>query len=71
MMKFGDYVEEDWMATWLNQASTMHALGVDKLTKGRIHRHTGCDPTVGYRFAATGDGWVSRTTVFTVRTDQG
>ena len=56
MMKFGDYDEEAWMATWLNQASTMHALGVDKLTKGRIHRHTGCDPTVGYRFAATGDG---------------
>lgn len=56
MAKFGEYDEEAWMATFLNQDSTMHALGVDKASHGRVHKHTGCDPTVGYRFSATGDG---------------
>ena len=56
MAKFGDYDEEAWMAKFLNQPSTMHALGVDKASHGRVHKHTGCDPTVGYRFTATGDG---------------
>ena len=56
MAKFGDYDEEAWMATFLNQQSTIHALGVDKLSHHRMKGHTGCDPTVGYRFSATGDG---------------
>lgn len=56
MEKFGDYVEEGYMHTFLNQKSTMHDLGVDKASHGRIRNHTGCDATVGYKFAATGDG---------------
>lgn len=56
MEKFGDFAEEDWMHDFLNQKSTFEHLGVDKLSHGRVHKHTGCDPTVGYRFSATGDG---------------
>lgn len=56
MEKFGDFEEEDWMATWLNQKDTMHRLGVDKASHGRVKGHTGCDPTVGFKFASTGDG---------------
>ncbi|KAK9897505.1 peptidase S10, serine carboxypeptidase [Cystobasidium minutum MCA 4210] len=56
MEKFGDYDEEEWMATWLNQKDTMHRLGVDKASHGRVKGHTGCDPTVGFKFASTGDG---------------
>lgn len=75
MEKFGDYDEEEWMHTFLNQPSTMQALGVDKASHGRIKKHTGCDPTVGYRFSATGDGqvfgscetWAILTSGFTVQ----
>merc|ERR1711939_1253530 len=56
MEKFGEYDEEAYMHTFLNQKSTLHTLGVDKESHGRVKNHTGCDPTVGYKFSATGDG---------------
>lgn len=59
MEKFGEYDEEAWMAHFLNQKSTMHTLGVDLESHGRVKKHTGCDPTVGYRFSSTGDGYAA------------
>lgn len=55
MEKFDNFEELDWVATWLNQEETMHKLGVDKASHGRVKGNTGCDRMVKYKFLVTGD----------------
>lgn len=46
------YDEIDWIETYANQPEVRAALGVDY----EAGNYTGCDDSVGYRFALTGDG---------------
>ncbi|BGP38665.1 hypothetical protein JCM10449v2_002600 [Rhodotorula kratochvilovae] len=54
--KFGDYVEEKWIAHWLNLDSVRHELGVDLDPHGHgVKRFVGCSDKVMEHFTLSGD----------------
>ncbi|UZJ52960.1 hypothetical protein CBS101457_002280 [Exobasidium rhododendri] len=57
-LHFGDYKEDDWFATFLNDNKTKEALGIDFSGAGDRHDGTflSCSDNVYKNFAKTGDG---------------
>jgi cathepsin A (carboxypeptidase C) len=57
-LHYGDYEEDDWFATFLNDNKTKAALGIDKTGAGDHHDGTflSCSDNVYNNFAKTGDG---------------